>query len=104
VGDRGDGYFQQCALTAENTSNFGAGLARSSMRRTHLVQVQDSGVPCEEVHAICAWIQQLAILPQREESQRISQSLLDVPNSKVCRRLAVAMGKKRSKLMMREHV
>lgn len=39
-----------------------------------------------------------------EESQRISQSLLDVPYSKVCRRLAVAMGKKRSKLMMREHV
>ena len=72
-GDQGDGYSQQCALTAENTVTLGR--VRSSMRRTHLVQVQDSGMPCEEVHPTCAWIQ-LAILPQSEESQGISQSLL----------------------------
>lgn len=97
-GDQGDGYSQQCALTAENTVTLGR--VRSSMRRTHLVQVQDSGMPCEEVHPTCAWIQ-LAILPQSEEPQGISQSLLDVPNSRVCR--CLVMGKRRSKLT-KEHV
>jgi hypothetical protein len=90
-GDRGDGYSQQGALTAENTVTLGR--VRSSMRRTHLVQVQDSGMPCEEVHPTCAWIQ-LAILPQSEESQGISQSLLDVPNSRVLRMPVSGNGQK----------